>query len=124
MGSLFDAIELWSANLYEQVRMLAERRGWGTRPYPYLISPAPMRFISFTATTVNLPGGLGGSFTPRCEPSGDRWIIDVRRTDGKVPAGTVGGVWVGKVAGGYGLGGEGGPITDLKLAAILEDLAS
>jgi hypothetical protein len=114
MGTVYDAIELWSSNLYEQVRMLAQRRGWATRPYSYLLAPEPMRFISFTATTLHLPGGMGASFTPRSRPTGDAWVIDVRRTDGKVPSG----------AEGWALRGPRGALSDSELGWILEELSS
>jgi hypothetical protein len=125
MGTVYDAIELCSANLYEQVRMLAARRGWGTRPYAYLLSPRPMHFITFTATTVHLPGGLGASFTPRSAPAGAAWVIDVRRTDGKVPRGAERGLMV--VEGGtegWQLCAGSAPLTDSALGEMLEDLAA
>ena len=125
MGTIYEAIELWSANLYQQVRMLAGGRGWATRAFPYLFSPEPARFLSFTATTVNLPGGMGASFTPRSQPDGDSWIIDVRRTDGVVPSGAAGGIFLSQAGhDGYALHGALGELSDARLAQILDELAA
>jgi hypothetical protein len=131
MATVYDAIELLSVNLHEQIRMLTGARGWGCKAHPFLICPRPMEFKSYTGTSIHLPGGMGASFIPRSEPMGETWIIDVRRSDGKIPAKAQGGLMLMKSQGaadkdgiGWSLRSPSGPLTDAALSEILDDLAS
>ena len=124
MNDLYEAVERLSAELSAIIGRLSEERGWSHKTYPWMISNGP-RFFLIIATTVDFPGGPHGSFTPRPESEGERWHIDIRRTDGASrPEWQPGTLYIEKKAAGFSLCIGGAPCSEDNLRPLLETLAT
>jgi hypothetical protein len=119
MNDVFDAIEKLSAELSSRVGRLAETRGWGHKPFQWMVANGE-KPILLVNTTLSLPSGFFASFTPRIEPSGNVWAIDVRRTDGVVRPGWAQGLLVMKMPQGWVLSAGAGALNDEQLSAMMD----
>ena len=122
MNDVYEAIERLSAELSSRIGRLAGERGWGYKPYSWMIARDDERFFMIVATTVSLPGGRYASFSPQAEPMGTSWRIDVRRTDGAERELWARGLTVMKSGNGFALYDGSGAVSDDALAAIVTDL--
>ena len=121
-NDVWDAIERLSADLSLRIERIAGGMQLGTKPYSYIVANN-IKTIIIVSTTVSFPSGHYASFSPRPEPTGDTWQIDVRRTDGVERGGWTGGLYVMKGSKGYDLLREGSPISDDALAQMIYELA-
>ena len=123
MRDLFAAIEQLSALLAMRIERAAHKRGWPCRSSSRALGLGPGRQVHLISLTVSLPQGVAASFTPRPEPEGDRWHIDVRRSDGVLRRSWSEGLHVGKNDERFLLRYSGGLLTDEAVLTILDDLA-
>lgn len=123
MNDVFDAVERLSAELSQRIGRLSQVRGWGHKPFTWMVANGD-KPILLVNTTLTFPGGFYAAFTPRVEPSGNVWAIDVRRTDGVARAGWAAGLIIMKTPAGWVLSRGAGALDDDQLASMLDDLAT
>jgi hypothetical protein len=124
MRDLFDAIEQLSLLLSLRVGRSAERKGWASKGTPFSVCPAPGRSLQLTGTLVHLPLGAAMLFTPRegPEPSGEGWVIDLRRSGGVLPESWSAGMRVAREGSGWGIHFHGALLSDEAISALLDEI--
>lgn len=126
MQDLFAAIEQLSAVLAMRLERAAHKRGWPCKSGTRAIAAGRGRQVHLISLMVSLPQGVAATFTPRPEPDGERWFIDVRRSDGVMRRSWQDGLHVARIGGPDGrfmMRQGDGLLTDEGIVALLDDLA-